>query len=133
MEVQANRLIGTEGIFATEGGIALELRLPWYRSLPLSTVEVDQVEFDGAKIDSKRVAFMLEGKSYALAELEEQVGHVWYVLDSAYLKIEGLAAAIGSEHVVAVTLNLYPPYIHGLKRPVRDCRKLTLTVEKSLA
>lgn len=133
MEVQANRIIGDDGIFASGGGLAIEIRLPWYRSLPLSTVEVERVELDGALIDPAQIVFTLEGKSYALADLEEQVEQVWYVLDSAYLKLDGITADVGSEHEVSVTLNLYPPYIHGLKRPVRDIRKLTLAQEKSFA
>lgn len=34
------RVIGEEGLTATPAGARLAMRLPWYRSLPFSTVEV---------------------------------------------------------------------------------------------
>lgn len=33
------RVIGEEGLAATPRGLRLAMRLPWYRSLPFSTVD----------------------------------------------------------------------------------------------
>jgi hypothetical protein len=114
-----NSAIGPAGVTAGPGGLTVELRLPWYRALPVSTVEIEAVEIDGVPVDPARVTFTLEGRSYALAAMEEATDHSWYVLDSAWLTIAGALPAAG-DHTLAVTLTTYPPYIHGLKRPLRD-------------
>src|SRR5262245_31277521 len=114
--MQTSRVISDAGLRATSTGLRLDIRRPGYRSLPLSTVEVGEIRFDGQTIDPSKVRFELEGRSYPLDLLADQVGHVWYVLDSAFLNIETAVPSKGSKHDVSVTLNLYPPYIRGLKR-----------------
>ena len=122
----ASRVIGSEGIIATPTGIRVDIRLPWYRSLPLSTVEVGEVRIGGEVIDLGKIVFELERRRFALPELADQVGTVWYVLDSAYLDINGGPWKMGDELEVSVTLILYPPYIPGLKRLAVQAQKLRL-------
>jgi Domain of unknown function (DUF6379) len=121
--MQTSRVISDNGLKATPGGYRIDVRLPWYRSLPVSTVEVGEVAIDGKVIDPARVSFELEGRSYPLAAMADQVDKVWFVLDSAYLNID-VSPSNGGEHDVSVTLNLYPPYIRGLKRVSRDRKTL---------
>jgi hypothetical protein len=112
----ASRVLGSEGISATASGVRIDIRLPWYRSLPVSTIEIGEVRIDGQPIEPAKIAFELEKKRFTLAELPEQVNTVWYVLDSAYLDVIGGTWKVGDELNVSVTLILYPPYIPGLKR-----------------
>jgi hypothetical protein len=121
--MQTSRVISDNGLRATPTGFRIDVRLPWYRSLPVSTVEVGEVSIDGRVIDPSKVKFELEGRSYSLADMESQVDKVWFVLDSAYLEVE-TTPHNGGEHDVSVTLNLYPPYIRGLKRISRDRKTL---------
>jgi Domain of unknown function (DUF6379) len=125
--MQTSRVISDDGLRATPTGVRIDIRLPWYRSLPLSTVEVGEIRIDGRTIDPSKVRFELEGRFYPLHLLADQVGHVWYVLDSAFLDIETAVPSRGSQHDVSVTLNLYPPYIRGLKRISRDRKTLRAT------
>jgi hypothetical protein len=122
--MQITRVISDNGLSSTPSGYRIDIRLPWYRSLPLSTVEVGEVLFDGAPVEASRVRFELEGNSYPLSAMPELVDKVWYVLDSAYLYVQASALPQGSEHSVSVTLNLYPPYIRGLKRVSRETKTL---------
>ena len=122
--MQTSRVISENGLRATPGGFKVDIRLPWYRSLPLSTIEVAEVRIDGCTVDPAQVRFELEGESYPLSALPDLVSKVWYVLDSAWLVVESAALQAGSEHDVGVTLNLYPPYIRGLKRVSRDRKTL---------
>lgn len=122
-DMQTSRVISDNGLRATLNGFRIDVRLPWYRSLPISTVEVGEVCIDGRVIDPSRVKFELEGQSYSLSDMADQVDKVWFVLDSAYLDVETTPHG-GGEHAVSVTLNLYPPYIRGLKRISRDCKTL---------
>lgn len=128
MTTPLDRVIGESGLVRAPGGYRLDIRLPWYRSLPLSTVDVGGLELDGQPVSPERIRFELEGKTYALADLEAQTQHVWYVLDSAFLWIEAPDASDG-DHRVAVTVTVFPPYIHGLQRPVREARTLTVRGE----
>jgi hypothetical protein len=112
----ASRVLGSEGVSATTSGVRIDIRLPWYRSLPVSTIEIGEVRIDGVLIDPAKIEFELEKKRFTLAELPEQVNTVWYVLDSAYLDVTGGTWKVGDELDVSVTLILYPPYIPGLKR-----------------
>ena len=41
----------------TATGVVLDIRLPWYRSLPLSTVEVASLRVDGREIAPERMSF----------------------------------------------------------------------------
>jgi hypothetical protein len=121
--MQTSRVISDNGLRATPTGYRIDVRLPWYRSLPVSTVEVGEVCIDGRVIDPSRMTFELEGRTFSLADMADQVDKVWFVLDSAYLNVEA-ADHGGGEHDVSVTLNLYPPYIRGLKRVSRDRKTL---------
>jgi Domain of unknown function (DUF6379) len=119
---QASRVLGSTGITAGTDGARIDLRLPWYRSLPLSTIEVAEVTIDSKSVDPSTVTFELEGRRFALDELPDQVSIVWYVLDSAYLLLRGLRVEPGTEVTLGVTLALYPPYIRGLKRMTAETK-----------
>ena len=110
------RVIGEGGLVASPDGLRLDVRLPWYRSLPLSTVEVERLEIDGEAVAPEALRFELDGASWSLAELAEQTNAFWFVLDSAQLLVPGRMAAPGATLRVALTINLYPPYIPGMKR-----------------
>ncbi|MFO1466261.1 MAG: DUF6379 domain-containing protein [Steroidobacteraceae bacterium] len=117
------RVIGAGGLKATNRGWLLDIRLPWYRSLPLSTVELSELRIDGVAIDLGQVQFELDGQSIPARSLGEQWSRVWYVLDSALLRFPAPPGA-GDTAEVNVTLTLYPPYIRGLERMTREQRRL---------
>jgi hypothetical protein len=119
---QASRVLGSSGITAGPEHARVDLRLPWYRSLPLSTIEVTEVTINGARIDPAAITFELEGRRFTLDELPDQVSIVWYVLDSAYLLLRGVSVAPGTDATVGVTLAVYPPYIRGLKRMTAETK-----------
>ena len=110
------RVIGEEGLAATPQGLRLAMRLPWYRSLPFSTVEVASLAIDGQPVDLSTARVEYEGNSWSLAEMAEQTNAFWFVRDSAFLLLPGRAEPAGSQHEVALTINVNPPYIPGMKR-----------------
>jgi hypothetical protein len=127
LAMQTSRVISDNGLRITPNGFRIDVRLPWYRSLPMSTVEVGEISIDGKVIDPSKVRFELEGRAFDLGAMADQVDKVWFVLDSAFLDVEADATHKAGEHDVSVTLNLYPPYIRGLKRVSRD-RKIMQAV-----
>lgn len=110
------RVIGEEGLSATPGGLRLAMRLPWYRSLPFSTVEVGPLEIDGQPVDLGDALIEYDGKSWPLAANGEQVDEFWFVRDSAFLRLPSHQAEAGSSHEVSLNIFVNPPYIPGMKR-----------------
>lgn len=110
------RVIGEEGMRAGDGELLLAIRLPWYRSLPFSTVEVASLAIDGQVVDLADAQVEYDGERWPLAQNGEQVDTFWFVRDCAFLVLPGRTLAPGSEHDVSLTINVNPPYIPGMKR-----------------
>jgi hypothetical protein len=117
-----NRVISDNGLIVTDNGVDIDIRVPWYRALPLSVVGVTDIEIDGDAVDLTSVTFEVNGKMYRLNELAAQYEEWWYVLDSAYLHVPDLKFPRGSEHKVKVTVSIRPPYIPGFYR-LTECTK----------
>jgi hypothetical protein len=118
--VMTSKVIGDGGVAITPTGFRIDIRLPWYRSLPVSTVAIDSIAVDGVAVDPADVTFELEDRKIALSDMPDQVDTVWYVLDSAYLDVKAEALEPGAPHEFSVTMSLYPPYIRGLRRMTND-------------
>lgn len=110
------RVIGEEGLANSAGGLKLAMRLPWYRSLPFSTVEVPSLELDGQPVDLSDAQIEYDGDSWPLASNGERTDSFWFVRDSAFLVLPGQSLPAGSEHEVTLVINVNPPYIPGMKR-----------------
>lgn len=110
------RVIGEEGLSASGGEVKLAMRLPWYRSLPFSTVEVPSLEIDGEAVDLSGALVEYDGARWPLAENGEKVDTFWFVRDSAFLVLPGKVLDAGSDHSVSLVVNVNPPYIPGMKR-----------------
>ena len=109
----SRRLLPRDEVKLAPDALDLGVRIPWYRSLPLSVVEVGELTIDGEPVTAADIRFALNGKEFALGELESLTSEFWYVLDSARLRVcRGLDPK--RKHSIALTLNLYPPYIPGL-------------------
>lgn len=120
------RIIGEEGLVATPRGARLAMRLPWYRSLPFSTVEVASVELDGAPVDLADAIVEFDDTSFPLADMGEQTNAFWFVRDSAFLVLPHVALGAGEEHTVSLVLHVNPPYIPGMKRVNPQTAALTV-------
>ena len=112
-------LITPEDSLVTPDGLVLDLRLPWYRSLPLSVVMPTQLLVDGQSLSLEGATVEYEGRRYTLAELPEQTGVSWFIQDSVLLHVPTPQPLSAGPHHVVVTLNLYPPYIPMLTHVTR--------------
>lgn len=120
--MMVHRVISDNGLVVTDCGVDIDIRVPWYRALPLSTVGVTEITLDGKRVDLSTVQFEVNGKSFRLNELAAHPEEWWYVLDSAYLHVPGVNVARGSEQEVKVTVSIRPPYIPGFYR-LTECTK----------
>ncbi len=121
------RIIGEEGLQLTDTGAKLAMRLPWYRSLPFSVVEVEEVTLNGAVIDLSDARIEYDGQSWPLADNGEQTNAFWFVRDSAFLVLPNLPVTNGEAAMVQLTLYISPPYIPGMRR--FNVQSETLTVQ----
>ena len=107
----SDSLIANDGSRFESRTLRLDVRLPWYRSLPLSVVEPSTLTVDGRAIPLGDAELELEGRRYPLRELGTRTDAWWFIQDSAYLHVPLSEAPSGGTHDVALVLNLYPPYI----------------------
>lgn len=95
-------------VSSTFDGVELSVRSPWYRSLPLSCVDLE-LRIDGAGVDESRMRFGVGHQSYALSELGELIDEFWFVLDPARLRVSGVTSGT---HEVLLRLGLRIPYLY---------------------
>lgn len=119
-----DKVIEPDSLRDTDGGISLGLRLPWYRSLPLSTVEIDVLKIDGTPVAREKMRLAINGGELPVETLDRHTGQSWFVTDTATLRVDGVSLPKGSVHEVEVTVSVYPPYIKGLRRAVRWAREM---------
>lgn len=93
--------------------LTLGVRLPWYRSLPLSVTEIASLTVDGMPVPSDKIRLTLNDHTYSLDQVPEQVQESWFVLDSVRLDVD-LKLDPDTEHRIDLVVHLYPPYIPGL-------------------
>lgn len=121
------RVIGEEGLAASEGGLKLAMRLPWYRSLPFSVVEVGPLSIDGEAVDLSDARIEYDGEQWPLSENGEKVDTFWFIRDSAFLVLPSLRAEVGETREVSLNLFISPPYIPGMKRTNPQISTLQVT------
>jgi hypothetical protein len=119
-----NAVISDYGLRVTPGGLEVDIRLPWYRALPLSTVEIGEVRINGELVQPAAMRLRVNGKDFRLEQLDTQTDEVWFVLDSAYLQIDYPKPVHGTDYLIEVTLFLRPPYIPGLTMPSQARKRL---------
>ncbi|NYE18235.1 C-glycoside deglycosidase beta subunit domain-containing protein [Microbacterium immunditiarum] len=76
-----NSLFSEKDVRRVDGGIAVSVQLPWYRSLWLSAVDDVAASVNGVEIPKESLRFELEGRSYRIEELPDQYDTLWYVAD----------------------------------------------------
>jgi hypothetical protein len=76
-----NSLFAEKDVRRVDGGIAVSVQLPWYRSLWLSAVDNVAASVNGVEIPTDRLRFELGGTSYRIEELPEQWDTLWFVAD----------------------------------------------------
>jgi hypothetical protein len=102
-----NSLFSDQDVRRVDGGIAVSVQLPWYRSLWLSAVDGVAASVNGVEIPSDRLRFELAGTSYRIEELPEQWDTLWFVADrpDIVISLDEVPAA-GEKITVEVVLTM---------------------------
>ena len=120
--------------------LSVNIRMPWYRSLPLSSVCDLALDIDGHSVATDSITWTVEGIEYRPEELPPLFDRWWFVTDSATLAGDlpsEVAANLDSsiDHEVHTVLGIYIPYIdagHGTLKVTESDRKL-MKLEKRAA
>jgi hypothetical protein len=105
-------LIEDNSLRATEDGYQLEIRLEWYRSLPLSSVEGVQLALDGEPVPQDKIRFGINGHEYRLDELTDLADEDWFILDPAVLRVRDAGKVkAGENHDLEAEVTFRAPYI----------------------
>ncbi len=120
----SHRLLNDAGLRVGNDRLEIDVRLPWYRSLPLSVVDVFALSVDGRAVEKERMRFRINDKSLALDDLKDQVEEFWFVLDPAVIEVRMPVTGADAPHEIELQLDLYPPYIPHLRWVTRAKRSL---------
>jgi hypothetical protein len=108
----AVQLIEENSLQAGNDGYEIQVRLNWYRSLPLSCVDSVSLSLDGSQVQPDQIYFAVNNHEYRLDELPEQIEEFWFVQDSARLRVHQLGkVAVGETHTIEAAIALRAPYI----------------------
>jgi Domain of unknown function (DUF6379) len=106
-----DQVIGDGSLRAADEGFTFHLRMPWYRALPLSSLEGLDVRIDGEEVPTEELRLSLDGKTYSLADLPPLYDEWWYVADAAEVRAPKPGGLAPGAHELDVTIALRIPYI----------------------
>lgn len=125
-----DRIIEQGTLFTAGGRASVEVRLPWYRALPGSSVSEASLAIDGVPAES--LTWTMNGKEFRLDQLPQELEEWWFPTDSVVLSGDVPVHGDG-DHQVDVELKLYIPYIvtdHGVLRiEEHDTKTMTATAK----
>jgi hypothetical protein len=109
-------------------GCRIAVRLPSYRSLPLSCLEKISVWIDGEGVEKGRMELVLDGHAYGVDELASLPHVWWFILDVGELRVRLPAPLDRSELSVRGELVTVEPYISNGRFHFTSSSERTLTV-----
>ncbi|QXD15409.1 hypothetical protein GQ464_000165 [Rhodocaloribacter litoris] len=104
-------ILADDALTATPTGGAVAFRSHWYRSLPLSCMEV-QLSLDGRPIPPEAMTIVVNGHTYPVEAMPGLIDEWLFITDAATLRFACTPPLErGRAYAVTLRLDLYPPYI----------------------
>ena len=101
-----------QGTLTTDGSRAtVEVRLPWYRALPGSSISEVGLTIDGVPATAESLRWTMNGRTFRVEELAGELEEWWFPTDSVIVSGDIPVEGGDSDHKVDVELKLYIPYI----------------------
>jgi hypothetical protein len=93
-------------------GLGIAVKIPWYRSLWLSSVSDIAVTLDGAEVPKEQLRAELGDRSYRIEELQDQSETLWFVQDRLVIVVpRAQPPAAGQRVDVQVSMAVRLPYM----------------------
>jgi hypothetical protein len=90
--------------------VCVRVRLPWYRSIPLSSIVDLKFKIDGEDIPRTALRLQSNGYVYTLDQLHELMDELWFVLDTKTVEIHLDEPLPEGEHDVRLMAQMHIPY-----------------------
>lgn len=92
--------------------LLVPLRVPWYRSLPLSCFEDITLEVDGEAVPREAISLEVGGATRPLDDLAERHDEFWRVERTGWAHVPAPAGlAVGATATVTASVTMHIPYI----------------------
>ena len=102
----------SDSLAAREDGLAIGLKIPWYRSLWVSSVSDVVVRIDGDEVPKESLRAEINGKTFTIDELGDQWDELWFLQDRLVVVVpQDSPPSKGDEVDVEVTLSIRMPYM----------------------
>lgn len=119
------KLIVEDSLRSENDGCSFAVRLNWYRSLPLSSVEIISVSINGATVQDELIYFEINDHQYSKKGLMEQFEEFWFVQDHGRVRVSGIGRLnAGETHTIETEISLRFPYM-----PIGGGRYLTIATK----
>ncbi len=108
----ATALLADSALIADGDELVVTLSVPWYRSLPLSSIVGLDLSLDGRRIPADRVVADFGGVRSSIPELDDRWQEYWFVQDRGAFRIPNSPRRTAGERVrVDAELRLRIPYV----------------------
>jgi len=120
--------INTEGGFRNavlggKKGFEVQIKPTGYRGIPLWSVKSIELTVDGKPADPKEMVFTLENRRYQVADLKNQVGTQWWILEWATLFVQRAEGLTPGEHEVGARMTYIGLYGAEIRNTVLEARE----------
>lgn len=110
-----NRVLREDGFYpilinGKSVGFNLDLRINYYRGLPVSSVEEIRLKIDGNEISQEKILVSINEKLFSVKQLKELYAEYWGIKTPMHLLINDYQIEAGT-HEVAVTVYHRSPYM----------------------
>jgi hypothetical protein len=105
-------ILTDDSLRSRPGGLGIAVKIPWYRSLWLSSVSDLAVTVDGALLSRESLRAELGDRSYRIEELPEQSETLWFLQDRLVIVVpRDRPPATGEQVDVEVSMAVRLPYM----------------------
>ncbi|WP_433306076.1 C-glycoside deglycosidase beta subunit domain-containing protein [Actinoplanes sp. CA-030573] len=105
-------ILTEDSLRSRPGGLGIAVKIPWYRSLWLSSVSDIAVTVDGVSVPRDELRAELGDRSYRIAELAEQSETLWFLQDRLVVVVpRDEPPAAGDRVDVEVSMAIRLPYM----------------------
>ena len=97
--------------------VYIQLRLPWYRGLPVSCIDRLEFTVNGKLMPKENTHLMLNGVPFTVDELVNLTDSTWFVLDTKEIELAFDQPLAEGEHEVSLLMHLRIPYYKNVPDP----------------
>lgn len=106
-----NFILSEDALKATQSGFELQFRSHWYRSLPMSCMNI-KAKINGKAIPEKEITVAVNGNIFPYSQLANLENEWLFITDPATLLVKNGENLIkGNTYEVELDLGLFIPYV----------------------